>query len=269
MISRHAALLSKITMLVSDNQNKLVSFRSAIRQYKNNESGSKDLIDTVFNVLDRDVQATVGVVRDVAGLFDSPGEADKNRSLLEALNGFKVEVSLKSSYLYLADSVSKPAATRSVPRSGECPGWPRIKLRRHHLWRYSQRETIHTYRSERSRLAVCVGPGRSCSGESPDESTSSNDRTRGTCRSRRSTRFCLLVSDPGHGPWKCRTIKSVECASLHTVVYRRSGIHLPRPAGPHRPHHPERQLPHRTCSYSSATETAKQRERRCLSFITT
>jgi len=53
------------------------------------------MLDTVFNVLDRDVDATTGVMREIAGLFDGEGDRDKQRSVLEALNGFRVEVSLK------------------------------------------------------------------------------------------------------------------------------------------------------------------------------
>lgn len=82
-------------MLVNDSSVKLQSFRSAVRQFRSNESGAKDMLDTVFNVLDRDVDATTGVMREIAGLFDGEGDRDKQRSVLEALNGFRVEVSLK------------------------------------------------------------------------------------------------------------------------------------------------------------------------------
>lgn len=88
--SRHAALLSRIALLVQGNDNKLSSFRSAVRQFKNNESSAKDMIDTIFNVLDRDVESTVGVLREVAGLFD---DDEKSRAVLEAVNGFRIEVS--------------------------------------------------------------------------------------------------------------------------------------------------------------------------------
>ncbi|ORY35728.1 hypothetical protein BCR39DRAFT_511754 [Naematelia encephala] len=89
--ARHAALLSRVSMLVSDSQIKLSSFRSAIRQFKTNESGAKDMIDTVFHVLDRDVEATTSVVREIGNLLGSDGEGDKQKSVLEALNGFRVE----------------------------------------------------------------------------------------------------------------------------------------------------------------------------------
>lgn len=79
-------------MLVNESTVKLSSFRSAIRQFRNNESGAKDMIDTVYHVLDRDADATMGIVREIAGLFDGEGENEKQASVLEALNGFRVEV---------------------------------------------------------------------------------------------------------------------------------------------------------------------------------
>ena len=79
-------------MLVSDSTVKLSSFRSAVRQFRHNESGAKDMIDTIFHILDLDVDSTMGVGREIASLFDSEGEKDKQTSILEALNGFRVEV---------------------------------------------------------------------------------------------------------------------------------------------------------------------------------
>lgn len=80
-------------MLVNDSSNKLDSFRSAVRQYRNNESSAKDLVDTVFHVLDEDVDATTGVLREVAGLFENDSEKDKQSAVLEAVNGFRIRVS--------------------------------------------------------------------------------------------------------------------------------------------------------------------------------
>lgn len=90
-------------MLVNDSNVKLQSFRSAVRQFRNNESGAKDMLDTVFNVLDRDVDPTTGVLREIAGLFDGDSEKDKQRSVLEALNGFRVEVSWFPPFTAVAD----------------------------------------------------------------------------------------------------------------------------------------------------------------------
>ena len=112
-LARHTALLERVTMLVNDSSTKLSSFRSAVRQFRSNESGAKDMIDTIFHVLDRDVDATTGVVREIAELFDGDGERDKQKSVLEALNGFRVEVCLLS----LRNVLWLTLATRPIPRA--------------------------------------------------------------------------------------------------------------------------------------------------------
>lgn len=62
------------------------------------------MIDTVYNVLDRDADATMGIVREIAGVFNLEGEKDKQASVLEALNGFRVEVSLANLSSNAADT---------------------------------------------------------------------------------------------------------------------------------------------------------------------
>jgi hypothetical protein len=95
--SRHASLLNLVGSLTQSSSTKLSSFRSAVRQFRQNESGAKDMIDTVFHVLDEDVDRTVMVGREIAGLFEEKGsEGDKRKAVLEALNGFRVTVGLLS-----------------------------------------------------------------------------------------------------------------------------------------------------------------------------
>lgn len=89
--ARHAALLSRVSMLVGDSPTKLASFRSAVRQFKTNESSAKDMVDTLFYVLDQDREATAGVGREVANLFDSEGESEKRQSILAAINSFRIQ----------------------------------------------------------------------------------------------------------------------------------------------------------------------------------
>ena len=54
------------------------------------------MVDTIYNVLDQDVDATTGVVREIASLFESEGDKDKRGAVLEALNGFRIEVNTLS-----------------------------------------------------------------------------------------------------------------------------------------------------------------------------
>ncbi|RXK42341.1 hypothetical protein M231_00331 [Tremella mesenterica] len=86
---RHAALLSRVSMLVEDSPTRLSSFRSAIRQFRSSESSAKDMVDSIFNILDRDVDATLGVMKEVAGLLQNDTDGDKHRAVLEAINGFR------------------------------------------------------------------------------------------------------------------------------------------------------------------------------------
>nr|XP_019011646.1 uncharacterized protein I206_03749 [Kwoniella pini CBS 10737]OCF50427.1 hypothetical protein I206_03749 [Kwoniella pini CBS 10737] len=89
--TRHAELLSRVSMLVSDSPTKLSSFRSAVRSYKNNESAAKDMVDTIFHVFDRDLDTTTGVVREISSLFSTDADGEKERNVLEALNAFRIE----------------------------------------------------------------------------------------------------------------------------------------------------------------------------------
>jgi E3 ubiquitin-protein ligase ZNF598 len=67
--------------------------RTAIRAYKASESGAKDLIGTVWTVLDGNVENTATVVNALVDLLD---DEDKKRDLLAAWNGFKIEVGTPS-----------------------------------------------------------------------------------------------------------------------------------------------------------------------------
>jgi hypothetical protein len=89
-LRRHNALITRVSFIVNHSDNKLSSFRSAVRQFRNNESGAKDLIDTIFNVFDRDADSTTGVVKEIANLFKD--DQDKMQSVLTALNAFRIEV---------------------------------------------------------------------------------------------------------------------------------------------------------------------------------
>ncbi|WVF67503.1 hypothetical protein IAT40_002259 [Kwoniella sp. CBS 6097] len=89
--ARHAELLSRVSSLVNDSDIKLNAFRSAVRGFKNNESSAKDMLDTIYHVLDRDPEVTVAIAREIGGLFSGGGQGDKERAVLEALNAFRVE----------------------------------------------------------------------------------------------------------------------------------------------------------------------------------
>lgn len=75
--------------MVEHSDGKVSSFRHAIRMYRNNESGAKDMVDTVYNILERDTEATLRIMREVATLMDD--EKEKEQAVFTAVNAFKVD----------------------------------------------------------------------------------------------------------------------------------------------------------------------------------
>lgn len=65
--------------------------KAAIRSYRASESGARDLISTIWNISDRSLEGTAGVISSIVDLMD---DEDKKKDLLQAWNGFKVEVIL-------------------------------------------------------------------------------------------------------------------------------------------------------------------------------
>lgn len=65
------------------------SFKLAIRSYRASESAARDLISTVWNVLDQNLDGTASIINATVDILD---EEEKKGDLLRALNGFKVEV---------------------------------------------------------------------------------------------------------------------------------------------------------------------------------
>lgn len=80
--------------MVNDSNTKMSSFRAAIRAFKMTESTAQNMIDTIYNVLDRDAQATISVIKEIGQIFEEDGDRDKAMNILEAMNGFRAQVSL-------------------------------------------------------------------------------------------------------------------------------------------------------------------------------
>jgi hypothetical protein len=115
--------------MVSDSTNKMTSFSAAIRAFKNTESTAKGMIDTIYNVLDQDSQATVSVVKEIGQIFEEDGLRDKAKDILEAINGFRAQVSFPLPQPK-GVKLTRPART-GIP----LPRWSHVKqLRRYHIW---------------------------------------------------------------------------------------------------------------------------------------
>ncbi|KAI0707806.1 hypothetical protein C8Q76DRAFT_746412 [Earliella scabrosa] len=85
---RLSALVARLTSLAPNPTNAVPAVKAAIRSYRASESAARDLISTVWSILDRNLDGTASVVN---ALIDVVEEEDKKRDLLSAWNGFKVE----------------------------------------------------------------------------------------------------------------------------------------------------------------------------------
>lgn len=86
---RLSALVVRLTSLAPNPTHAVPAVKAAIRSYRANESAARDLISTVWSILDRNLDGTASVVN---ALIDVVDEEDKKRDLLAAWNGFKIEV---------------------------------------------------------------------------------------------------------------------------------------------------------------------------------
>lgn len=87
---RHATLLSRLRTLAPNPTNAEIAVKAAVRSFRASESTSRDLISTVWSVLDRNLDNTATIINLLVDLFD---DEEKKSDLLGAWNGFKIEVS--------------------------------------------------------------------------------------------------------------------------------------------------------------------------------
>ncbi|GJJ12290.1 hypothetical protein Clacol_006531 [Clathrus columnatus] len=85
---RHAAFIARINILTSNPTNAVPAIKSAIRSYRSNESGPRDLINTIFTVVNKNLDDTASLISSLVELLD---DEDKRRALLASWNGFKIE----------------------------------------------------------------------------------------------------------------------------------------------------------------------------------
>lgn len=90
LFRRHAAFLSRLSSLAPNPQGAINAVKGAIRSYRGHESGARDVISTVWNVLDRNLDGTASIINGIVDILD---DEEKKNELLGAWNGFKVEVS--------------------------------------------------------------------------------------------------------------------------------------------------------------------------------
>lgn len=92
---RHASFLARLQSLAPNASSAVAAVKAATRGYRLSETSARDLILTVWNVLDQNLEHTASIVNAFIDLLD---EEDKKEDLLTSWKGFAVEVSLISNF---------------------------------------------------------------------------------------------------------------------------------------------------------------------------
>ncbi|KAL6301834.1 hypothetical protein BKA93DRAFT_447316 [Sparassis latifolia] len=87
-VERNAGLASRISSLAPNSTAAVTAIQAAIRSYRVSESAARDLILTVWNILDHNLDGTASIINSLVDLMD---EEEKKKDLLSAWNGFKIE----------------------------------------------------------------------------------------------------------------------------------------------------------------------------------
>lgn len=83
------ALLDRLRSLAPNPTNAVAAIKLSLRSYRASESAPRDLISTLWNILDRDLDNTASIINLILDVVD---DDEKKSALLSAWNGFKVEV---------------------------------------------------------------------------------------------------------------------------------------------------------------------------------
>ncbi|KAI0247918.1 hypothetical protein BJV78DRAFT_856343 [Lactifluus subvellereus] len=132
---RYAAIFARLRALTPHPTNAIAGTKLALRDYVASQSGARDLISTLWNILDRELDATASIVNLIVDFIE---EEEKKRDLLAAWNGFKIErrrelpdfmpTSIGTDYAGIADGRTLNAATarRTAPGRAQRAVWDRV-----------------------------------------------------------------------------------------------------------------------------------------------
>jgi hypothetical protein len=83
---QHSQFLALLTLYASTNG--VTAIRGAIRSFKASESSARDMVGTIYTVLDENMNAMSSIINGLVPLF----EEEKRRDVLNVWNGMKIEV---------------------------------------------------------------------------------------------------------------------------------------------------------------------------------
>ncbi|KAK7051638.1 hypothetical protein VNI00_004617 [Paramarasmius palmivorus] len=87
-LERHTAFMERLQSFAPNPTNAVPVVKAAIRGYRASESSARDLISTIWNVLDCHLEHTASIVNAFVDLLD---EEDKKQDLLTSWRGFEIE----------------------------------------------------------------------------------------------------------------------------------------------------------------------------------
>jgi len=85
---RYVAIFARLRTVSGHPANAVAGVKLALRDYTASQSGARDLISTVWNTLDRDLDATASIINLVVDFLE---DEEKKTDLLSAWNSFKIE----------------------------------------------------------------------------------------------------------------------------------------------------------------------------------
>jgi E3 ubiquitin-protein ligase ZNF598 len=110
---RYTDLYARLRTVAANPTNAVAAVKLSLRSYTASEMGARDLISTVWNILDQDLDNTASVINIIIDLVE---DEDKSSSLLSAWNGFKIEVRVYCFYdIFITNFSLICLATSSIP----------------------------------------------------------------------------------------------------------------------------------------------------------
>ena len=94
---RHARFLARLQSLTANPSTAVPVIKAATRGYRLAETTARDLILTIWNVVDQKLEHTASIVNAFVDLVD---EEEKKQDILVSWKTFEIEVCFRSLFLY-------------------------------------------------------------------------------------------------------------------------------------------------------------------------
>ncbi|KAF8266463.1 hypothetical protein EI94DRAFT_1733029 [Lactarius quietus] len=133
---RYLAIFVRLRNLAAHPTNAVAGVKLALRDYTASQSGARDLISTIWSILDRDLDGTASIVNLIVDFLE---DEEKKTALLSAWNSFKIErrrefpdlmpTSIGTDYAGIAEGRTLNAATArraAGPRQVQLAVWDRV-----------------------------------------------------------------------------------------------------------------------------------------------